>query len=81
MQASLYAMQTALRVLAALTEKRHPDPADVAELRRLDPGQIHLPLDELACDVIQRAIRSREMARAEMRLSSRGGGLRGQQGQ
>jgi hypothetical protein len=46
-----------LRVLKAATEKRHPDPADVAELRdkalSFDPNQ---PIDMLACDIINREL-------------------------
>jgi hypothetical protein len=64
MQQSLAAMNVALRVLTALTEKRHPDPADVEELRRLAPLHADCPLDELACDVIQEAIRRRAEVRA-----------------
>jgi hypothetical protein len=56
-------MQTALRVLTALTEKREANPADVEELRRLAPGDPDVPLDELACEVIQLAIKAREKAR------------------
>lgn len=63
MQQSLNEMQTALRVLGTLTEHRDPDPADVEALRGLAPYAGHMPLDELACEVIQRAI----MHRAEVR--------------
>ncbi len=63
-------MQTALRVLAALTEMRYPDPPDIEELRRLAPGKANLELDEIACDVIQLAIRGRAKARTAIGPSS-----------
>lgn len=63
------AMTVALRVLAAITYKHEPDPADVAELKRLAPLLADTPPDELACDVIQQAIRRRAEVRA-----ARGGG-------
>jgi hypothetical protein len=63
-QYSLQAMEVALRVLTALTEKRNPHPADVNRLRTIVDGSSRdLPLDELACEVIQRALRHRAEAR------------------
>lgn len=59
MQQSLEAMQLALRVLTAVTEKRHPDPEDVAKLRQLAPHAAAKTPDELACEVIQNALRHR----------------------
>ena len=60
MQQRLDAMQTALRVLVALTEKRQPDPADVDALRRYSaPQPEEFELDEFACDVIQKALKRR----------------------
>ena len=57
MQQSLKAMQLALRVLAALTENRYPDPQDVAELRKLAPeAPQEFGVAELACEVIQRKL-------------------------
>jgi len=56
MQQGLDAMNTAVRVLKAITENRNPDPADADELRRLAPLLADGPLDELACDVIQKAL-------------------------
>ena len=54
------ALKTALRVLAAITDGgRQPDPADVEQLRRLAPLMADTPLDELAADVIQQALRRR----------------------
>jgi hypothetical protein len=58
----LAAMQTALRVLAAHTECIPADPADVEALR-LIAQKADAPLDEIACDLIQAALRSREKAR------------------
>jgi len=67
MQQSLAAMQLALRVLAAVTHKRVPDPQDVAELRKLGPQTPrNIPVDELACEVIQLAIKHRALVRAAL---------------
>lgn len=55
MQTNLAAMNSAFRVLTALTEKRDPDQADVATLEfivgRRPEGQ---NLDEFACHAIKR---------------------------
>ena len=59
-------MKTAMRVLAALNEKRDPTPADIDELRGLAPDFSATGLDELACEVIQRALRHRAEARVTM---------------
>jgi hypothetical protein len=57
-------MELALRVLTALTEKRHPDPADVERLHTMAEASTRgLPLDELACEVIQKALKHRAEAR------------------
>ncbi len=63
MQNSLQAMKVALRVLTAVTERTPADEADLAELRRYAPDAANLPPDELACEVIQRALKARAMAR------------------
>lgn len=64
MEQSLKAMTVALRVLTALgIEKRPPDPADVEELKRLAPLRSDAPLEELACDVIQQAVKRNEEIR------------------
>jgi hypothetical protein len=55
MQLSVDAMSTALRVLSAIVNQRDPDPVDVEELRRLPAPRAEVPLDELACGVIQQA--------------------------
>ncbi len=56
----LYAMKVALRVLSALSGKHPPDTGDVVDLRRLTPGKDDIPLDELACEVIQLTLRARQ---------------------
>lgn len=63
MQQSLDMMKTALRVLAAITERRHPNPTDLETLRDYAPCLGKLGPDELACDVIQQAIRKRSRVR------------------
>ncbi len=58
MQQSLQAMQTALRILTTLTEKRRPDSRDVSELERLlGPRPNGIDLDEWACDAIMQAMK------------------------
>jgi hypothetical protein len=59
------AMETALRVLTALTQRARPDPEDVAELRRFAGDGDSTAVDELACDVIQKALRERSASRAK----------------
>jgi hypothetical protein len=69
MQQMLEAMETALRVLADLNEKRHPDPADVDALRVYAGPQPEIrALDELACEVIQTVLRRS----ADVRAAERG---------
>ena len=58
------AMQTALRVLGAIADHRRPDPADLDELRQLAPLLANAEVDELACDVIQQAVKRRTEVRA-----------------
>jgi hypothetical protein len=68
MQKSLEAMETALRVLAAVNAKRHPDPADIDALRAYaGPLRDGIGVDEFACEVIQQALRRRAIARAATR--------------
>ena len=57
-------MQTALRVLGAVADHRRPDPAEVDELRRLAPLLANAEVDELACEVIQQAVKHRTELRA-----------------
>lgn len=64
MQRSLQAMQTALRILSALTEKREPDATDVSELERyIGPKPNAVDLDEWVCNAITKAIKHRTAAR------------------
>ena len=53
-------MMTALRVLESAIEREQPNPADIEELRRLAPLQGDLPIDDLACVVIQQAVQAAE---------------------
>jgi hypothetical protein len=58
MRAGIDAIKTGTRVLTALTEKR-PDAADIQALRQFDEFTNGRDLDELACKVIQKAVRRR----------------------
>jgi hypothetical protein len=58
-------MQTALRVLTALTEKRKPDPADLEMLGAYAPLLASIDPDELACEVLQQALKRRAQTRAK----------------
>jgi len=61
-------MALAVRVLTALNLGETPAPADVAELKTLEPLLADTaPLDELACEVIQQSLKRR----AEIRESQR----------
>jgi hypothetical protein len=54
---SLDVMELALRVLTAITQKHNPNPEDVERLRReVARDKADLPIDELACEVIQHAL-------------------------
>ena len=55
-----------MRVLSAITARKEPLPSDVEELRRLDPLMRDMDLDELACDVIQQAVKRRAEIRARL---------------
>ena len=64
MQKSLEVMETALRVLAAVNTKRHPDPVDIDALRAYaGPQADDMGLDEFACEVIHKALKHRAEAR------------------
>ncbi len=64
MQNNFDAMQIAQRVLTALTKKRPPDKADVVALREfVGPQSQDAGPDELACDVIQKAMKQRTESR------------------
>ena len=69
MQQSVYAMKVALRVLDSLTSRQRPDPADVQELSRYAPASANYSLeslDEVACEVIQQALKHRASVRLRM---------------
>jgi hypothetical protein len=58
------AMRVALRVLVALSERHDPDQAEVKRLKAIAAtDKRHLPTDELACEVIQQALKHRAEAR------------------
>jgi hypothetical protein len=62
----LAALKLALRVLGAVSEKQYPDPRDLAALRELAPDAAGMGADELACEVIQRAIKHRAQVRQKI---------------
>ena len=57
-------LEVAVRVLMAITSRRNPEPDDVAALHRLAPCAGPMPLDELACELIQEALQHRKTRRA-----------------
>ena len=66
MQESFEAMTTALRILTAIMEDRDPDPSDVVALRDFAGPQAQgIDIDELACEVIQNALKYRSKVRAK----------------
>lgn len=67
MEPSKAAMKAALRVLTALSEHQPPDQADVDELHWYAPADRERPVDELACDAIQRALQDRDETRKAIR--------------
>ncbi|HTR38876.1 MAG TPA: hypothetical protein VMH80_23380 [Bryobacteraceae bacterium] len=69
MRASLEVIKTATRVLSALTENQSPNPDDVQALREYDNSTNGRDLDELACDVIQKALRHRAQVRGRKAAS------------
>jgi hypothetical protein len=58
-------LTAALRVLTALNAHVEPDPDDVMVLRAYAPLRADADLDELACDVIQQALKRRAEIRAK----------------
>ena len=66
MQVAKNALKTALRVLIDISDHNPPDPADLETLRKLVPLMADAPVDELACEVIQQAIRRRATVRIRM---------------
>jgi len=63
MQQSLAVMKLALQVLSATTERREPNPSDVQALMGLAPEAAGLAVDDLACEVVQRALEYRKKVR------------------
>ena len=63
MRAGIDAIKTATRVLTALTAEQVPAAADIQSLREYDNSINARELDELACDVIQKALRHRAAMR------------------
>jgi len=70
MEQSLEAMTVAVRVLAALNRKRPPDQGDLDYLGQRAPLSAHLPPDELACEVIQQAVKRRTEVRTAVRSAN-----------
>ena len=62
-------IQTALRVLSAVCEHKNPDQKDTEELQRLTPVYANLPIDELACKVINAMIEEQKKARARVMVA------------
>ena len=62
-------MRTALRVLTAIMEFQQPDPPDVAVLQALAPECAGYPLDDLACEIIQRASIERRARRGHYQVA------------
>ena len=69
MEQSLRAVQTACRVLTAVSNCERPDPEDVQELRRLDPLMADMPLKSLATEVIRLALKRAVALRARARVA------------
>jgi DNA-binding NtrC family response regulator len=67
-KAAMDALMTALRVLTALNQHAVPNPDDVMVLRAHAPLRVDADLDELACDVIQQALKRRAEIRAKENL-------------
>lgn len=59
MAENLEAVLLALHVLSAVNTGFAPDAKDVEALRRMAPEEKDLQVDELACVIIQRALRDR----------------------
>jgi hypothetical protein len=53
---TLAAMEVGLRVVSATSYGKNPDPADILQLEAMAPQFAHLPPEELACEVMQRAL-------------------------
>jgi len=65
MELSLDAMEIALRVLKAVNERRSPEQADIDGLCALGGSPLSTtPVDEMACDVIRKALIRRAAIRS-----------------
>ena len=63
-------MKLAVRVLTAISLGQQPEKNDVEALRTLEPLLADTaPLDELACEVIQQALKRRAEVRARQALA------------
>ena len=62
-------MRTAIRVLTAIMDFQQPDSADVAVLQALAPECAGYPLDDLACEIIQRASIERRSLRERYQVA------------
>ena len=62
-------MRTALRVLTAMMDFRQPDSADVVVLQALAPECAGYLLDDLACEIIQRASIERRSQRERYQVA------------
>jgi hypothetical protein len=67
MKEHLAIMKVSLRVLTALNEMYAPDPDDVDVLRRYLGADSPRELDDLACEVIKKALWARTRVRAAIR--------------
>jgi hypothetical protein len=67
MKTGLDVMKAALRVLSSITEKQAPDSRDLQALRAYAPEAAGFADDELAREMIQRALRARASLRGEAR--------------
>ena len=64
MKESFDLLTISLRVLTAINNKQHPDPADIDKLVAFaGPRPAGIGLDEFVCDVIQSAVDMRAIAR------------------
>jgi len=70
MKISAEQMTLAIRVLNALTDRHDPDPVDVLKLKSINPSLTDMPLDELACEVIQQALKRRAEVRNRERATT-----------
>ena len=71
MEPSKAAMKAALRVLTALSEHQPPNQSDVDELHWYAPADRERPIDEIACDAIQRALKERDETRKTTKANLR----------